>query len=76
MWNLQEPYFTWPIIAADGGYAFKYDNGTYNIKDVGVNNAGSQAGLQFIVDLVKTSISMQIPITPSLKPRSIRGKPR
>lgn len=53
MWNLQEPYFTWPIIAADGGYAFKYDNGTYNIKDVGVNNAGSQAGLQFIVDLVK-----------------------
>jgi maltose/maltodextrin transport system substrate-binding protein len=53
MWNLQEPYFTWPIIAADGGYAFKFENGKYNIKDVGVNNAGSQAGLQFIVDLVK-----------------------
>lgn len=53
MWNLQEPYFTWPIIAADGGYAFKYENGKYNIKDVGVANAGSQAGLQFIVDLVK-----------------------
>ena len=42
-----------PIIAADGGYAFKYENGKYNIKDVGVANAGSQAGLQFIVDLVK-----------------------
>lgn len=53
MWNLQEPYFTWPIIAADGGYAFKYENGKYNIKDVGVANTGSQAGLQFIVDLVK-----------------------
>lgn len=53
MWNLQEPYFTWPIIAADGGYAFKYENGKYNTKDTGVNNAGSQAGLQFIVDLVK-----------------------
>ena len=53
MWNLQEPYFTWPIIAADGGYAFKFDNGKYNIKDTGVNNAGSQAGLQFIIDLVK-----------------------
>nr|5K94_A Chain A, Maltose-binding periplasmic protein,Protein translocase subunit SecA,Maltose-binding periplasmic protein [Escherichia coli O157:H7]5K94_B Chain B, Maltose-binding periplasmic protein,Protein translocase subunit SecA,Maltose-binding periplasmic protein [Escherichia coli O157:H7] len=24
MFNLQEPYFTWPLIAADGGYAFKY----------------------------------------------------
>lgn len=53
MWNLQEPYFTWPIIAANGGYAFKYEGGKYNIKDVGVNNAGSQSGLQFIVDLVK-----------------------
>ncbi|WP_413721968.1 maltose/maltodextrin ABC transporter substrate-binding protein MalE [Sodalis sp. RH24] len=54
MWNLQEPYFTWPIIAAAGGYAFKPENGGYNIKDVGVNNAGSRAGLQFIVDLVKS----------------------
>ena len=53
MWNLQEPYFTWPIIAADGGYAFKYVDGKYDVKDTGVNNAGSQAGLQFIVDLVK-----------------------
>lgn len=53
MWNLQEPYFTWPIIAADGGYAFKYEDGKYNTKDTGVNNTGSQAGLQFIVDLVK-----------------------
>ena len=23
MFNLQEPYFPWPLIAADGGYAFK-----------------------------------------------------
>lgn len=53
MWNLQEPYFTWPIVAADGGYAFKVDNGKYDIKNVGVANTGSQAGLQFIVDLVK-----------------------
>ncbi|WP_147193739.1 maltose/maltodextrin ABC transporter substrate-binding protein MalE [Pantoea sp. MBD-2R] len=53
MWNLQEPYFTWPVIAADGGYAFKYVDGKYDIKNTGVNNAGSLAGLQFIVDLVK-----------------------
>lgn len=53
MWNLKEPYFTWPIIAADGGYAFKYQNGKYNIKNVGVNNKGSIKGLQFIVDMVK-----------------------
>ena len=51
MFNLQEPYFTWPLIAADGGYAFKYENGKYDIKDVGVDNAGAKAGLTFLVDL-------------------------
>jgi maltose/maltodextrin transport system substrate-binding protein len=34
MFNLQEPYFTWPLIA-DGGYAFKFENGKYDVKDVG-----------------------------------------
>lgn len=53
MFNLQEPYFTWPVIAAAGGYAFKMENGSYNIKDVGLNNDGSKAGLQYLVDLVK-----------------------
>ena len=48
MFNLQEPYFTWPLIAADGGYAFKYENGKYDIKDVGVDNAGAKAGLTFL----------------------------
>lgn len=56
MWNLAEPYFTWPIIAADGGYAFKYTNGQYDSNDIGVNNDGSQRGLQFVVDLVKSKV--------------------
>ncbi|MCW7764023.1 maltose/maltodextrin ABC transporter substrate-binding protein MalE [Photorhabdus luminescens] len=53
MFNLQEPYFSWPLIAADGGYAFKLENGAYDVKNTGVNNAGSKAGLNFIIDLVK-----------------------
>ncbi|OCQ52168.1 Maltose-binding periplasmic protein precursor [Photorhabdus australis subsp. thailandensis] len=53
MFNLQEPYFSWPLIAADGGYAFKMENGSYDAKNVGVNNAGSKAGLNFLIDLVK-----------------------
>ena len=52
MFNLQEPYFTWPLIAADGGFAFKKENGSYNVKEVGVNNQGSQEGLKFLVDLI------------------------
>ncbi|MCL0274456.1 extracellular solute-binding protein, partial [Escherichia coli] len=53
MFNLQEPYFTWPLIAADGGYAFKFENGKYDVKDVGVDSAGAKAGLTFLVDLIK-----------------------
>ena len=52
MFNLQEPYFTWPLIAADG-YAFKFENGKYDVKDVGVDSAGAKAGLTFLVDLIK-----------------------
>jgi len=54
MFNLQEPYFTWPLTAANGGYAFKkLADGSYDLKDVGVANKGSQEGLQFLVDLIK-----------------------
>ncbi|MCE2596147.1 maltose/maltodextrin ABC transporter substrate-binding protein MalE [Motilimonas cestriensis] len=56
MWNLQEPFFSWPLIAADGGYAFKAKDGGYDIKDTGVNNKGAQAGLQHIVNMVKGKV--------------------
>ncbi|MGF7226814.1 maltose/maltodextrin ABC transporter substrate-binding protein MalE [Pantoea agglomerans] len=53
MFNLQEPYFTWPLLAAGGAYAFKLTDGHYDVKDVGVDNAGAKAGMQFLVDQVK-----------------------
>lgn len=53
MFNLQEPYFTWPLLAASGGYAFKKENGVYNIKNTGVADAGAKAGLEFLVGLIK-----------------------
>lgn len=56
MWNLSEPYFTWPVVASNGGYAFKYADGKYNVNDIGVNNEGSQKGLQFVVDMVKNKV--------------------
>lgn len=56
MWNLSEPYFSWPVVASNGGYAFKYADGKYNVNDIGVNNKGSQKGLQFVVDMVKNKV--------------------
>lgn len=56
MWNLAEPYFTWPIISSQGAYAFKATANGYDVKDVGVNNEAAQKGLQFVVDLVKNKV--------------------
>lgn len=56
MWNLAEPYFTWPVVASNGGYVFKFADGKYNTNDIGVNNEGSQKGLQFVVDMVKNKV--------------------
>lgn len=53
MFNLQEPYFTWPLLAAGGAYAFKSADGHYDVKDSGVDNAGARAGMQFLVNQVK-----------------------
>lgn len=53
VWNISEPYFTWPVLAAGGAYAFKANQGQYDITDIGVNNAGAKNALQFIADFVK-----------------------
>ncbi|MCS2163651.1 maltose/maltodextrin ABC transporter substrate-binding protein MalE [Scandinavium sp. H11S7] len=54
IWNLAEPYFSWPLIASAGGYAFKPTKDGYDINDVGVNNKGSVSGLSFIVAMIKS----------------------
>ncbi len=53
LWAYETPYFTYPLLSAGGGYSFKKnDDGSYDIKDTGVNNAGSKAGVQFLADMI------------------------
>ncbi len=52
IWAYATPYFSYPLVAAQGGYAFKKTAAGYDVKDTGVNNAGAKAGMQFIVDLI------------------------
>ena len=45
MWDYNNTYFTFPLLMADGGYAFeKNADGSYDGKDTGVNNDGANAG--------------------------------
>ncbi|MEZ9304124.1 maltose/maltodextrin ABC transporter substrate-binding protein MalE [Vibrio breoganii] len=56
MWNLKEPYFTWPLMAANGGYAFKQTDAGYDVKDVGIDKQGVKDAMNFIKSLVDTKV--------------------
>ena len=54
MWSTSEIYYTYGLVSAGGGYAFKRKaDGTYDPKDTGMNNAGAVKGLEVLVRLVK-----------------------
>ncbi|MBV8659768.1 MAG: maltose/maltodextrin ABC transporter substrate-binding protein MalE [Burkholderiales bacterium] len=53
LWDYTNTYFTWPLLAAGGGYPFKLKaDGTYDAKDTGVNNAGAIKGVDTVKKLV------------------------
>ncbi|MGF1879060.1 maltose/maltodextrin ABC transporter substrate-binding protein MalE [Photobacterium frigidiphilum] len=56
MWDVKNAYFTWPMISANGGYAFKKTENGFDGKQVGVNSEAGIAGLSFLVDLAKKGV--------------------
>jgi maltose/maltodextrin transport system substrate-binding protein len=56
MWDVKNAYFTWPMISANGGYAFKKTEHGFDGKQVGVNSEAGIAGLSFLVDLAKKGV--------------------
>lgn len=57
LWDYTNTYFTWPLLAANGGYAFKAKaDGTYDANDTGVNNAGAVKGVETLKKLVDSGI--------------------
>ncbi len=56
MWDQVQPYFTMPMLAANGGYPFAYENGSYNVKKTGVNNEGAMKGANMITRLIDKGV--------------------
>jgi maltose/maltodextrin transport system substrate-binding protein len=57
MWDYNNTYFTFPLMMANGGYAFKKDDsGSYNGKDTGVNNAGAIQGGDMLRKLIDDGV--------------------
>jgi maltose/maltodextrin transport system substrate-binding protein len=54
LWDYNNTYFTWPILAANGGYVFARDSkGDYDETKVGVNSPGAVKGAELLASLIK-----------------------
>lgn len=56
MWDYNTPYFSFPFLASAGAYSFKRTESGYDLKDIGVDNAGAIEGLRAIVNLIKEGV--------------------
>jgi maltose/maltodextrin transport system substrate-binding protein len=55
LWDYNNTYFTFPLLAANGGYPFgRGPDGNYKATDVGVNNAGAVKGAEMLAKLIDT----------------------
>jgi len=56
-WDINNTYFTFPLMAANGGYAFAQDaEGSYDVTDTGVNNEGAVQGAEMLVRLIDEGV--------------------
>jgi maltose/maltodextrin transport system substrate-binding protein len=57
LWDYTNAYFTWPLLAAGGGYAFKpRADGSYDVRDTGVTNAGALRGAALLERLIREGL--------------------
>lgn len=56
MWDQDQPYFTMPLLAADGGYVFQKTATGYDVKKTGVNDKGAMEGAKMLVDLIDKGV--------------------
>lgn len=56
LYNIKDFFFSFPVLMAQGGYIFKNEQGVLNLKDVGLDQPGVIAGMDFIKKLTTDEI--------------------
>ncbi len=75
LWDYSNNYFTWPLLAAHGGYAFaERADGSYDPKDTGVNNAGALVGAQLLQRLLQEGLMPQGSGYPEMEAAMAQGR--
>lgn len=57
LWDYNNTYFTWPMLAAAGGYIFdQSEEGSYDVKNTGVNTEGAMKGASLLASLIEEGV--------------------
>jgi len=57
LWDYNNTFFTWPLLAAGGAYPFKLGaDGNFDPTSTGVNNAGGVKGTELLAKLIKDGV--------------------
>ncbi len=57
IWDYTNTYFTWPLLAAHGAYAFKQRrDGSYDARDCGVAHPGALVGAQLLERMIRQGL--------------------
>ena len=57
MWDYNNTYFTFGLLASGGGYVFgKRPDGSYDVADVGINPPSAVAAMEAVVSLIRAKV--------------------
>ena len=56
LWDQGNPYFTTPLLVANGGYVFKETPAGYDVKDIGINSKGAIEGGNMLARLLDEQV--------------------
>ena len=59
LWDYNTPFYSWSLMAANGGYAYAYRDGRYDTDDIGVASEGARQGGHMIRHLIDSGVMPQ-----------------
>ena len=74
LWDYDNPYYSWGILASTGGYIFGKNDAYYDVRNVGVASPGAVQGLSQIIALVRAGILPQYITYSTVEAMMAQGK--
>jgi len=75
LWDYTNPYFSWPLLAAQGGYAFRQRaDGSFDPGDTGITAPGVLRGAELLARMVREGVMPEGAGYPEMEAGMARGE--